>query len=296
MPMKDINYNEIVKKTTNISIIVNIVLSIFKFTVGFFTHSLSLVSDGIHSLSDLFTDLIVLGGVKIASKPPDKDHHFGHGKYETFAGLLLAFFLFLAGFCIVAYGLRDIYAHNEKKFHPAIIFVALISVISKEKLFRWTKTYAIKFTSQVLLANAWHHRTDAFSSVAVVIGAFFSFFGFNYADSITGVAVGIIILATSIKLLKDAFLELSEVSPGKVFEDKIQNILEKNVNIISFHNLRLRKMGQQFFMDMHVMVDENLSFRESHDISEKIETDIKNELGKNTSIVVHVEPCIKQHY
>ncbi len=289
-------YNHAINKTTGVSLATNLGLTLLKLIFGFMTHSLSLISDGLHSLSDILTDLIVWLGAKLGNKPADGSHHFGHGKFETFAEIILSFFIIGPAASIVWYALTSIYNQETSHFHWSVVLIALLSVIIKEALYRWSRNIAASVNSQVLLVNAWHHRTDALSSLIVVFGTVFIYFEVPYADSITGIIIGLLISVTGIKFLKRGLLELSESTPGKDIEKTVYSILEQTKTVLSFHQVRIRKLGSHLLMDMHIMVDEDLNIKEAHDIATEVELKIKNKIGYNTTnVLIHIEPFTHDH-
>lgn len=289
------SYLSIVQKTVWVSAFANILLAAVKFAIGGFFGSLALISDGAHSLSDLFSDLAVYVGTKMGSKPPDRDHHYGHGRFETFGELVLAFLLLGAGVGIIGYGVRSIIRQHQTFYGTSVALAAVLSVGVKEALYRWTRRWGRRTGSRILLVNAWHHRTDAFSSIAVLAGALFSRLGFGYADAVVGMLVGGMICVPALKFIAEAVWDLSESSPGHELEKRISGILEDSKEVRSYHNLRIRKLGSQLFMDMHVMVNPHLSLKAAHAISTRLEETLKQTLGENTSIVIHVEPAHENH-
>jgi len=284
------NYKTIIYETTLISVIANLFLTAIKISIAIFSSSLSLLSDGLHSLSDLITDIGIFIGIRFASKPPDKDHHFGHGKFETFTEIFIALFLLITACFIIFSGIMMIYHKNSFIFNQKIVLTALFSIFIKESMYHWLKIISKKYDSQLLLINAWHHRSDAFSSLAVIIGAGFSYFKFQYADAIAGIFVGIIIFLTALKFMSKSIMELSEISPGEEFENKVKNIISSFKEIQSYHKLRIRRMGSYFYMDMHILLQSDISLHTAHEIATSVEKKLKIVFGKNTNILIHMEP------
>jgi len=284
------DYKTIVYKTTVISVVANLFLAALKISIAVLSSSLSLLSDGLHSVSDMVTDIGVFVGVKFASKPPDKDHHFGHGKFETFTEIFIALFLLITACCVIFSGIQMIYHGDIFIFNKYIIFTALFSVFIKESMYHWLKVVGKKYDSQLLLINAWHHRSDAFSSLAVIIGSIFTYFNVQYADAVAGIFVGVIILLTALKFISKSIMELSEISPGEEFEDKVKNAVYSCKEIKSYHKLRIRRMGSYLYMDMHILLMADISLHDAHVIATSLETKLKIVFGKNTNILIHMEP------
>jgi len=290
-----IHQQQIIGRATKVSFTINIGLSAFKVVIGFFTGSLGLFSDGVHSLSDVLSDIVVYISARMASKPPDSDHHFGHGQFETLGELILTGLLLIAAGGIVWYGLLSIYRGEMMHCSGKVILTASLSVVIKEWLFRWTKDLGRQYNSRLLLLNAWHHRSDAFSSLAVVIGAVVSFMGWGHADAVAGIVVGLFIALTAIKFMSRSFMDLMGKSPGRDMELEIKQIMNSLSEVRSFHKLRVRKLGGQIFMDMHLMVNPDLSLREAHEISTRVEQKMKTVFGETTNVLIHVEPYMERH-
>ncbi len=289
------DFAEALLLNTWVSVAVNIILTALQMVIAWATGSFALMSDAIHSLSDMITDIVVFITAKWGRKPADEDHHFGHGKYETFGALVVALFLLVVGIGIVGYGWKTIHLGIQVLFKWQVLLTASLCLVMKEALYQWTNKIGVKYNSQAVLANAWHHRSDALSSLSVLIGAFFAMFGFPYADAISGMVVGVMISIMAIKFFTQSIRELSETSPGKNTEIKAANILKSLKEVKSFHRLRLRTIGYQLFMDMHVLVNPELSLREAHDIATEIEVKMKEKFGKDTNVLVHVEPFEEGH-
>jgi cation diffusion facilitator family transporter len=265
-----------------------------KFIVGFLTGSLSLVADGVHSVTDLITDFAVLLGLHFGSKQPDAEHPYGHGKLETLAAVGIALGLLAVGLGMVYYAARDIAMGNIKHPKNLVLVVAFVAIAVKEFIFRVTKAVAIKYHCPAALANAWHDRADALSSVAVVFGFIALKFGFNYGDQVAAVLVGIMISLVAAGILRDCLAELTEQAVDKATIEHIKGIIEANGQVRQWHRLRTRAVGREIFLDLHILVDPNLSISAAHDISERLEADLQNKLTRPVNIVIHVEPDLPQ--
>jgi len=284
-----------VTKLTLWSLILNITLSLVKIIVGFFLNSVSLVSDGLHSFSDLLSDFVMYFGAKWAVRPPDEDHHFGHGKYETFAQVVIALLLLGVASSIMWYGIQAVIKGEVIAFSWTVVILAGISVITKEAYYQWNKRIANQYNSKMLLANAWHSRSDAFSSVIVILGMVLTKFGLPGGDAWAGIIVGILIALMGLDFLKKGINELSESAPDTQMLKDIRDQLSSHPDVRSFHRLRVRRLGSQLHMDMHLVLDENLSLKNAHEIANSVEGGLKKTFGLNTNVLVHPEPENDRH-
>jgi len=262
--------------------------------VGVLVGSLALVADGVHSLSDFATDIALLVGVYFGSKKPDEKHPFGHGRLETFAGAVVAAVLILVGAGLIYQGARGIMqVHVSGKtvsISTWVIWIALLSVISKEYLYQITRRIAAKTHSSATYANAWHHRSDAFSSVAVIIGAIAMKLGYPHGDQLGAIAVGLMIIMVGAKIIGDCLSELAEGAvDGKTLQ-QIQNIIGQVKGIRNWHQLRTRSVGREVFLDVHILVDPELNITRAHEIAESLETSLIEQLSRPVNVMVHVEP------
>jgi len=268
----------------------NVGLTILKICTGLFIKSTALIADGVHSLSDLATDFVVLIGARLSNRPPDETHPYGHGKFETLSTILIAVILLVVGFGFVWTAGSAI--HRKEVNYPGFLMlvIAAISVVSKEILFFLTRKVASKTHSPALYANAWHHRSDSFSSVAVLLGGAASLLGWGYADHMAVIVVGIMIIAVGGKIFHDNLIELTEHAADSKSVQLIKEILSDESEISGWHDLRTRSSGGQLYIDVHVIVDPNLTVLESHKIADKIEANIQMELTKPINVLIHIDP------
>jgi len=270
--------------------VVNAGLVALKLGLGFFGSSMALVADGVHSLSDLATDLVVLGGIRLASRPADRSHAFGHGKFETLAGVLVALALIGAGVWLIreaAVGL----AHPQGAPRSGLVMaVAGVSILAKEALYRATTRIALKLHSTALQANAWHHRSDALSSVAVLLGGATMALGYPIGDKVAAIAVGGMVLMAAARILRRAFHELLEGALSEEEKLAISQAIESVEGVQGWHRLRTRRLGRQALVDVHIQVDPNLSVIRAHKIATQVEQAVSRSLDGLASVVVHVEP------
>lgn len=271
---------------------VNVVLTVLKLIFGYFAGSISLIADGYHSLSDLATDVAVLVGSKFSVKPADKNHPFGHGKFETFAALFVAIAVIIVGIGIIHETVDNILSSgkqlNSRMSWVAVI--AIISLVSKEWLYKATMKIARITRSSAVEANAWHHRSDALSSLVVLFGAVVSLLGWHWGDLVAGMLVGLMIIIVGGKLGFDSIADLTDVSAGKEIIEDISKVLDNSAGIHDWHRLRVRRIGRELIMDLHVTIDGDLSVREGHKIIDKVEKQIYNTLSWPVQITIHLDP------
>ena len=287
---KQKNANEEIKSVTILAIAANVTLFVIKLLVGLLTGSMAMIADAIHSLSDMVTDLAVLLGVRLGAKEPDQSHPYGHGRAETFSAGFIAIVLLLVGAALVYYAAIDIAKGKVTNFSTAVLAAAAVSIVAKEWLYRITKRIAIRSYSTALYANAWHHRSDAFSSVAVVIGFVAIKLGFKYGDQIAAIAVGLMIALVSAKVFGDCLRELTEGAVDQETFGHIKHIINADASIHHWHKLRTRMVGREIFLDLHILVDPALNIAAAHQIAEKLEDALHTQLSRPVNITVHIEP------
>lgn len=284
-------------RITIVGSIVNILLTALKFIAGVLGASAAMIADAVHSLSDLLTDFVVLLFVKLSSRPADADHPYGHGKYETLATTIVALALLAAGGILLAEGVEKIIAavHGEQLLIPGRIalWAALISIASKEAVYWATILVAKRVDSSALKANAWHHRTDALSSVATAIGIGGALLlGGRWAilDPIAAVLVSIFIIVAAAKMLYEAVQDLLEKSLPEDVEQQIRDIVNTDSDMSEMHHLRTRRVGSVYSIEMHLRMHGNVSLYEAHHHSMLLEQRLRERFGKDTLITIHIEP------
>ncbi len=282
---------------TLIGSILNIILTVFKIIAGVLGRSTAMIADGIHSLSDLLSDIVVLIFVRISAKGRDKDHDYGHGKFETFATLIISLMLILVAANLMSGGIGKIrlILDGGQVESPGMIalWAAVASIILKEGLYRYTIIEGKALNSPMMIANAWHHRSDAFSSVGSLLGiagAIFLGDRFVILDPITGCAISIFILVMAVKMSVPAIKELLDVSLPDEVEDKIKATAKSISGVIDLHELKTRREGPGIIMEGHLVLDSGISLKEAHDISKKVEAALRKEFGPETQISLHLEP------
>jgi cation diffusion facilitator family transporter len=281
-----------IKSITYLGMVVNVILAVIKIIVGYLAGSMALVADGIHSISDMTTDVAVLLGVHFGSKQPDEEHQYGHGRTETFAAAFIGAALIVVGAVMIYRAAIDMAAGKYSTPGYVVLFVALISVVVKELLYRMTKRIAIKSHSSALYANAWHHRSDALSSIAVVAGFVSLKFGFKYGDQMAAVGVGLMIILVAVRIISDCLSELTERAVDSDTIELIKNIINDNSSIHQWHKLRTRTVGREVFLDLHILVAPDLSIAAAHEIAENLEKTLDEQITRPVNITIHIEPDI----
>lgn len=275
----------------------NVVLLIIKFIAGILGHSAAMLADAVHSLSDFVTDVIVLVFIHISGKPQDKDHDYGHGKYETLATTLIGLALLMVSGGILYNGAAKIirWWNGEALAAPGALafWVALLSVVIKESIYRYTTAKARKFNSQALEANAWHHRSDALSSIGTAIGiggAIFLGHRWTVLDPLASIVVGLFIVKVSFELLGNSIGDLTERSLPDCIEKEIICLVSALPGVVEPHNLRTRRLGNHYAIELHIRMDGDITLREAHDKASEVEHLLRDHYGKETHVAVHVEP------
>jgi len=279
-----------IRSVTYLGMGVNVALSGLKVAIGLSVSSLSLVADGIHSLSDLVTDVAVLLGSHLGARKPDRTHPYGHGRMETFSAVLVALVLVAVGSAMIYYATISIAKNESTVPHWGILGVALISIVSKEGLYLATKRVAVKSHSAALYANAWHHRSDALSSVAVLVGYVLLRFGFGQGDQVAALAVGLMIILVGVKVIGDALQELTEGAVDPKTATHIKEVISADEEIRQWHRLRTRTVGREVFLDVHILVDPDLNVAAAHEISDRLERTLDAKITRPVNITVHIEP------
>jgi len=279
-----------IKSVTYLSIVINVALTVVKVVIGLLSGSLALLADGIHSLSDMATDVVVLLGLRLSSKEPDQSHPYGHGRAETFSAGLVALILIVVGGAMIYYAILAVARDEITTPRLGVLIAATFSIAAKEWLYRVTQKAAIRSNSPALYANAWHHRSDAFSSVAVVIGFISLKFGFGHGDQTAAAAVGLMIILVGVRVIGDCMRELTESAIDADTIEHIKQIINSESSIRHWHKLRTRTVGREVFLDLHILVDPDLNVAAAHQISESLENALDEQITRPVNITVHIEP------
>ena len=278
--------------------VANFLLLVFKFVAGFLGHSSAMIADAVHSLSDFVTDVIVLLFINISSKPKDESHDYGHGKYETLATSIIGIVLMGVGAGLFAEGIGKIarfYFKGEQLESPGMIALvaALVSIVVKEVLYQLTLRIGKKQNSQAVIANAWHHRSDAFSSIGTALGiggAILLGENWRILDPLAAVIVSVFIIKLAFQLVLPAINDLLEKSLPKEMEDEILSIVNEIPEVQNPHNLCTRRIGNDVAIEIHIRVDGDMTVSEAHALTLDIENKLRDKFGASTHITLHVEP------
>ena len=284
-------------KVTLVGGAVNVLLLLVKFVAGIVGHSAAMVADAVHSLSDFVTDIVVLLFVRISGSPQDTSHDYGHGKYETLATTLIGFALACVAVGIVYGGLSRIVAwlDGEQLEAPGTLalWAALLSIVLKEGVYRYSMVKARQLQSQAVEANAWHHRSDALSSVGTAVGiggAIFLGQRWTVLDPVASVVVGVFIVKVAFGLLRSGIDDLMERSLPDDIEDEILRMVAALPGVTEPHDLRTRRIGNHYAIELHMLMDGDITLREAHDKASEVEELLRNRYGDETHVAVHVEP------
>ena len=284
-------------KVTIVGSIVNFLLLVFKFFAGIAGHSAAMLADAVHSLSDFITDIVVIVFVRIAGKPEDKGHDYGHGKYETLATAIIGLLLLCVGFGIFWNGASSIYTflRGGQLESPGVVALvaALVSIVSKAILYQYTVIQGKKLNSQAVIANAWHHRSDALSSIGTAIGiggAILLGDHWRVLDPVAAVVVSFFIMKVSVRLLIPCVDELLEKSLPEDVEKEIEQTVLSFPGVSQPHHLRTRRIGNYYAIELHVRMDGKITLEEAHSTATAIENKLKEMFGKGTHVGIHVEP------
>ncbi|TYQ18000.1 UNVERIFIED_CONTAM: cation diffusion facilitator family transporter [Acetivibrio alkalicellulosi] len=287
---------KIAMKVSVTSIIVNIVLALLKILAGIFAKSGAMISDGVHSASDVFSTFIVIIGVNISSKKPDKDHQYGHERLECVASIILAIILAVAGLGIGLGGIEKILSRNYDEIGipgALALIAAIISMGIKEWMYWFTRGAAKKINSGALMADAWHHRSDALSSVGAFIGIFGARMGFPILDPVASVVICIFIGKASFDIFKEAIDKLVDKSCDQETVEKIKNLINKQDGVLQIDEIRTRLFGAKIYIDVEIAADGLKTLNETHAIAEKVHDAIEREFAMVKHCMVHVNPISK---
>ena len=285
----------IVNRVTSIGIIGNIVLSLFKFFAGIIGHSSAMVSDAIHSLSDVFATFIAWLGIKLSMQAPDKEHPYGHERLECVASLLLGAILFGTGLMIGLSGLKTIFAgHYENLQAPGAValIAAVVSIATKEGMFWYTRHYAKVLNSAAFMADAWHHRSDALSSIGSLIGIGGAMLGFPILDPLASVAIAVCIIKVAYDILKDAVSKMLDTACSSEYEKKLADFISAQDGVDRLDVLHTRMFGNKIYIDAEISVDGDKSLTDAHEIAESVHTQVEKHFDNIKHIMIHVNPMV----
>lgn len=291
---EDINgFQKVATKVSMVTIVVNVLLAVFKLIAGIIAHSNAMISDAVHSASDVFSTIVVIIGIQFAAKESDKEHPYGHERLECVAAIILSMVLFITGLAIGYEALKNILHGSYDTLQvPGILALvaAVVSIITKEAMFWYTKSNAKKIDSSALMADAWHHRSDAFSSIGALIGIGGARLGFPIMDSIASLVIFCFIVKAAYDVFKDAIDKMVDHSCDEETENQIRDCILKQENVISIDLLQTRVFGNKIYVDIEIGVEKSRTLQEAHDIAEQVHDEIEQEFPKVKHIMVHVNP------
>ena len=289
------NPQTIVNRVTSIGIIGNVILSLFKFLAGIFGHSSAMVSDAIHSLSDVLATFIAWLGIRLSMQAPDREHPYGHERLECVASLLLGAILFGTGLMIGLSGLKTILAgHYEELQAPECIalIAAVVSIATKEGMFWYTRHYAKVLNSAAFMADAWHHRSDALSSIGSLIGIGGAMLGFPILDPLASVAIAVCIIKVAYDILKDAVSKMLDTACSSEYEKKLADFISAQDGVDRLDVLHTRMFGNKIYIDAEISVDGDKSLTDAHEIAESVHNQVEKHFDNIKHIMIHVNPMV----
>jgi len=283
------------QKVTWVGAVANALLIACKFTAGIFGHSEALIADAVHSVSDLFTDVIVLLGLRIGKKAPDKEHHFGHARIETLASMVVGLSLIATAIYLGIEAGLNIYRHAE--YHPnrLALIGAGVSIAVKEALYHYTIHVGRRIKSRLIVANAWHHRSDSLSSVAVFIGVTGALIkpSWHILDAFAALLVSLLIVKVGLQILGKSLREFTDTAPPPEIIDKISHCTKNVEGVLDTHDIKIRTSGGFYQMETHIVVDGQLTVTEGHRIAKAVERCLIEEVEDLDRVIVHVDPAVE---
>lgn len=287
-------FQRVANKVSFVTIIGNILLSVMKLIAGFIAHSNAMISDAIHSASDVFSTFVVIIGIKLASKKADKEHPYGHERLECVAAIVLSMVLFITGFGIGAAALKNITSGDYNNIVvPGILALvaAIVSIVSKEAMYWYTRYNAKRIDSSVLMADAWHHRSDAFSSIGALIGIAGARLGFPIMDSIASLIIFVFIIKAAYDIFKDAIDKMVDHACDDDTVNQIRECVMKHEDVLGIDMLQTRIFGNKIYVDLEISTDGSYTLSKAHTIAESVHDDIEKSFPKVKHIMVHVNPA-----
>ncbi len=286
------NKRKKIEQITLAGLVANILLSVVKLVIGFFGNSQAVIADALHSFSDTSSDLIILFGVKYWTAPPDEDHPFGHQKIESLVTIVIGLILIFAAFAIGYDGVLSLMESEPVRLSPVVLLGPILSIIVKEILFKVTFKVGVETHSSSLKANAWHHRTDALSSVPVLVAVTASLIDprLSFLDAVGAILVSVFIIKVGISILFSNISDLLDTGISKEQTASIEAVIKAQDHVMGVHKLRTRKMASYIYIDLHLEVDGQLTVKEGHQISEDVKTVLMTTYPKIIDVMVHLEP------
>lgn len=277
-----------------VTIIVNLILTIFKLFAGIIGNSKAMISDAIHSASDVLSTIIVIIGIYISKKAPDQKHQYGHERFECLAAIILAVILTFTGISIGFSGITNILNGSNTKIPSLLpLIAAILSIIIKEWMFRYTKKAAKKLNSAALEADAWHHRSDALSSIGAFIGILGTKIGLTFFDALASTLIAFCIIKVSYDILKDALAKMLDTSISEEEENSIKELIKSNSKVLAIDDIKTRLFGAKMYVDVEIAVDPTLTLIEAHNIAEEVRFLVESNFSTCKHCMVHVNPKIE---
>ena len=287
-------FKKVANKVSFITILQNVLLSVFKLFAGIFAHSNAMISDAIHSASDVFSTIIVIIGVKLASKDSDKEHPYGHDRLECVAAIVLSIVLLYTGIKIGSQAVKDIIGGNYQNLQkPGVLALvaAVVSIATKEIMYWYTRHYAKKIDSSALMADAWHHRSDALSSVGALVGIGGAMMGFPVMDSIASIVIFVFIAKAAYDIFKDAMDKMVDHSCDDATEKEMRDFVLAQNEVLGIDLLHTRIFGNKIYVDVEIGVNGSYPLRKAHEIAEEVHEGIEKNFPKVKHVMVHVNPA-----
>lgn len=284
---------QIAMRVSTVSILVNVALSVFKLAAGILAHSGAMVSDAIHSASDVFSTIVVMVGVQVASKEADEEHPYGHERLECVAAIILAVVLFATGAAIGYQGLEQLLGGNHEQIAvPGVLALvaAIVSIAVKEWMYWYTVIAANKINSGALKADAWHHRSDALSSVGALFGILGARMGYPFLDCVASVIICVFVVKAAYDIFKDAVDKMIDTSCDKDTLKKLRKIIRSQEGVLGISKLTTRIFGSKIYVDVEIEADGNLTLNAAHDIAERVHDSIEQKMENVKHCMVHVNP------
>jgi len=290
----EMEFQKVANKVSFVTIIGNIALSVLKLLAGVFAHSSAMISDAIHSASDVFSTIIVVIGIKLASKEADKEHPYGHERMECVAAIILAMILFITGLGIGADALQTILNGNYSELQvpgALALIAAIVSIASKEAMYWYTRYHAKRIDSGALMADAWHHRSDALSSIGALIGIGGAMMGFPVMDAVASLVIFGFIVKAAYDIFKDAMDKMVDHSCDDETEKQMYDCVMRNEEVMGIDMLHTRIFGNKIYVDVEILVNGSYTLQRAHEIAEDVHDDIEQSFPKVKHIMVHVHPA-----
>lgn len=291
----DIDFENIANRVSFITIVGNVLLSIIKLLAGIIAHSNAMISDAIHSASDVFSTIIVIIGIKLSARKPDKEHPYGHERMECVAAIVLSIVLFITGLGIGSTAVKNITSGSYNTLQiPGILALAaaILSIVCKEGMYWYTRYNARKIDSSALMADAWHHRSDAFSSIGALVGIAGARLGFPVMDSVASLVIFVFIIKAAYDIFKDAIDKMVDHSCDDKTEREIRDCVMGNKDVLGIDLLQTRIFGNKIYVDVEIRANASYTLKEAHEIAESVHNDIEKNFPKVKHIMVHVNPAL----